>query len=308
MSKERYIKEPPEYDDLVELIKYNPLDLDILSKRVGFYDTCSIQYHSTFSNPEILVDYFGSRFDVLLITRTVLMELSTESILVQKIKEYIKFLIQNGVQVSIFEEEDVCKCILDDFEWNEEEINNRLLYAIRSVSNVPMIKKAFESAPDMKQIYLNQVNNSSTYYSDFFEWIRGKKESKDGLGECLIMIINHVMCSPIQTINSKRIIVSDDRKMYSVIVQVRENVKKYYNQTEPGLLTTPAIMSYMYRKKICEDIEVLKKLGLSTKHSETDIFNFAILDESANIIIEKSGNISNLIVDICNPEILKIVF
>ena len=99
MSKITYLKEPVEYDELIGLISSDIVEIGIMSKKVGFYDTCSIQFHSTFSNPKLLAEYFNDRFDLLLITRTVIMELSIEPNLVKSILEYIIFLLQEGVKV-----------------------------------------------------------------------------------------------------------------------------------------------------------------------------------------------------------------
>lgn len=308
MIKDYSMKYPKEYIELIELVDYDLVDLSLLSKKIGFYDTCSIQYHSSFTEPKLMADYFKDRFDLLIITQTVMMELSTQTSVVSKIVDYIKTLIEEGMKVVCIAEEDIRECILDEFAWTNEEINTKLLYAIRSVANVPILKKAFDADEEIKKSYLFKPNKSDNYFKDFFEWIRSKKELKDGLGECLMMIVNHVICSPIQETRAKRVIISDDRQMYYTMSKVRQNILQHYGIQEPKLMTTPSIMSFMYRNKLCLEREKLRELGLCTKHSVEDMFNFTLIEESANVPIDKRGNIESLLDAIYDREVIRVLF
>jgi len=225
---------------------------------------------------------------------------------VGKIINYLKELYNNGVKIVLFDEEFVFDCIKEDYNFTKQEINTTLCHGICTIKSIPAVKAIFDTEPENHTKYLpNNAPSSINYYRDFFSWIRCHKSSRDGLGESLAMLISYLFCS--QPFGD-RIIISDDRRMWGNILNVRKQVKRHYDKNEPRIVTTPTILCGMFRLGICTDRELLLELALCTKATINDNFKYFYLLEDGDSPIEYSGNVEELVNMIINPEIARILY
>lgn len=304
------IYNPPEYADLLSAMitdKSVVIQALVNNSKIGFYDTCAIMHHCSFSDPSLLSMYFRDRFDLLVLTRTVIMELSTSPSVVNSVTTYLKQLKNDGVLIVVFDEEWILDVLKEDYTHTDAEFNEKLKYGLKSTSFIPTIRCGVKCLDS----YMSSLKNRSeitnpNFCTEVFLHFRSRKVSEDGLAENLIMLLTNFWCS---CENAKKFaIITNDRAMRINLFKVRENLIKVFDLHQPNLITTSTIMCFMYRKNFCNDTNKLKELGLTSKNSPNEIFNYAVLIEHAgHVRIERDGKISDLIDDIVNPDVIRIL-
>lgn len=97
--------------------------------------------------------------------------------------------------------------------------------------------------------------------------------------------------------------------MYYTLENVRKKSIRFYDTPEPILLTTPALMSYMYRKEFCTEREKLKELGGCIKNNLTSKYKYSVDMEQGLGYCEMTGDIHKLLDDIIdNKQVVRVVY
>jgi hypothetical protein len=199
----------------------------------------------------------------IIITRTVLMELSPNSYNVHQIQvQYLKELHDSGLKLILFDEELIFDCLNEILKISILDANLLLGYAIKEVSRFKT--KTYEilnSMPKSVSYKLKGTNPGNTeLYSNFFEYARTSKIEQDSLAEEL-MFICIIVLSKIP-LEKKFIYLSDDLNARTQIITIRGYIEKHHYMKVPYQLTTAAMVYKMYKENILTEkgkmIDILK--------------------------------------------------
>lgn len=246
---------PENFNDIKDyIIESNYIEDIIKAKYCFFYDTCSILTHSNSMNRNKIIDYIKIKKGVVIITRTVLMELQDKhNIIQQQQVDYLKELYLNSVKIILLNEEDIFKILNQLIDTNISESNKLLGYSIIQVSNVKgtiydiknnIAENIFKEMMDDKK------NNKKELYTEFFELARNEKKSNDNLGEELMFICFIVLTRT--KLIGKLVFLSNDLKSRDSIISLNLYTKKHFNREEPYQLTSSTMVYNLFKEKLIE--------------------------------------------------------
>ncbi len=252
----RYIETPDNYNEIssylitdINQIKTLFYEYDVKC----FYDTCSLQHHSNLSDKSIILNFLLNRCGLIIISRTVLMELSGEEHRVQSRQlNFIKEMYEYGLKILLIDEEDALIITREAVDFSNEDSNYLLGYAIKQVMKsrkaVCNLVNSFPANLKAKLLGNNPVKTS--LYKSFFSKARQNKVSGDSLAEELIFICLIVLTKvPL----AKYIFLSDDLASTQTVIGLREYIKLYHEVDCPQMLTTPKITEIMVKENICNE-------------------------------------------------------
>lgn len=258
MSK-RYREHPSNFSEIEEYVvsdKSEVVNLLFRGNNYFFYDTCSLLHHSKIPSTSYLIQYYNSHNAMIIITRTVLMELTSNNFEIHQTQiEFIKDLAQSGIKILIFDEELVVDALQHMIDIRNEDANLLLGYAIKEVIKP---KKAVHKIMnnigiDMKVKILGNKPGTNLLYEYFFQFARNQKVTADSLAEELVLI-----CIIILTkipLGKKYIFVSDDLVIRPNVIDINTYTKKYHNVQAPYQLTTPTLVYKMFKNSIISSKE-----------------------------------------------------
>ena len=159
-----YTETPNNIDEFKQFIieDVNEIKKFFLTKgKIIFYDACSFQRHSKLKDREkqIIINYYKKNEITIFITRCILMELvSDKHILCKEYVEFIKFIVNNGIKIVLFNEEYTYNILSECFSTNEK-INEYLVWAVRmSKSPVSTITESLKANPKFSDNILQGKN------------------------------------------------------------------------------------------------------------------------------------------------------
>ncbi|MTI67413.1 MAG: transposase [Firmicutes bacterium] len=248
-----YHKFPSNFKEIKDYITHDKkkvIDFYFDGDKYFFYDTCSILHHSNSSKREYIIKYLKKKDATIIITRTVLMELTSNYFQIHPIQiNFIKELYQSGLKVLLFDEEFIIDCLKEMLNITNEEANLLLGYAIKEVNKSKGIIR--EIVDSMEKSFRSKIlgNNPGNVplYDEFFQYARSKKKQGDSLAEKLMFICIIVLTRiPL----GKYILLSDDLRIRSNVISINKYLKDKHKVKEPFQLTTPALIYRMYKDSI----------------------------------------------------------
>ena len=262
-----YVETPYNFDEIKEYIIYDKKKVvhEILVADICFiYDTCAIWSHAKFSDITPLVSYIKSKNGVVIITRTVLMEMcSDDSKIWPEHIDFIKKLSDAGIKVLIFNEEDSLQCIKRVFSGSVGEFNNFLKYALRIARKWKgtVDEIIANSGSDMiKKLCGSENYSKSELFSRFFQVARSSKKPQDNLAEELFMICAAILSNIPDISEYKYIIISEDRSVVRKLVMMTDNLKEHIGARSCSLLTAPRLCQVLIKEGLINTIDELKSI------------------------------------------------
>lgn len=253
----KYKEVPNNFDDIKQYIIYNKesvIDKFFKGSIMFFYDTCSIRHHSNSDNRNYIIEYLLKKQATIIITRTVLMELSPNTYLIHPDQiRYIKELYDSGLDILLFNEEFVFDCLKEFMNISNKEANLLLGYSVKHVSKHKT--KTYEilhytlSTKFSEQLKGHEPGNRELY-TRFFKIARSSKESEDSLAEELILICTIVLS---RMSRGKFVFFSDDLKARVKIIDTKRNIKEWHHFEEFYQLTTAATVYKIHKLEILID-------------------------------------------------------
>lgn len=249
----QYQQVPSNFNDIKEYLIYEKveiIDSFFTGENYFFYDTCSLIHHSNSSKRNYIIQYLKNKNAIIIITRTVLMELSSNDCNIHPTQaNFIKELFQSGLRVLLFDEEIIVNCLKDMLGSTNEEANLLLGYAIKEVSKfkgaIYQIKNSMERSFSSK--LLGDNPGSTLLYDRFFQYARSQKKQGDSLAEKLIFICIIVLS---KMPRGKYILVSDDLNIRAEVIGINGYLMDKHQIKAPFQLTTPALIYRMYKESI----------------------------------------------------------
>ncbi|MBU5485743.1 transposase [Clostridium sp. MSJ-11] len=267
----KYTEIPFNFNDFKNYLVVNKVEVIkciFNSEKCFFYDTCSIQHHSNSKNRKYIIDYLKSKNATIILTRTVLMELSPNSFEVNEVQiEYFKELYNNGVKILLFDEEYVYDCLKEVFSKSNEELNLLLGYAVKEVSkHKGKVYQILEGMDTSLKVKIKGNNPGKLeLFSRFFNEARSNKQEHDSLAEELIFICIIILTSiPYLADDIKYIFFSNDLATRSKVIQLVDYILKNHNKREPYQLTTATMVYKMHRESILNSKEEMIEIMSST--------------------------------------------
>lgn len=253
-----YVELPQNFNDIEKYLVVGTneiLSKIVCGKNYYFYDTCSVLNHSGANSREYIISYLKSKDTLIVITRTVLMELSSG--VDNKIHpvqiNYLKEMYDSSLDIILIDEEIVLSCLTEVINITTLEANKLLGYAVKELSRAK--GKIYELIhADPKKIISKLISPSpgnKELYADFFKYARSTKESKDNLGEELMFICFIILTKAMPL--GKCIFFSNDLKSMGTVIQLKDYIVKFHGKKEPYQLTTAALVYKMYKDNILKD-------------------------------------------------------
>ena len=280
-----YVEIPKNFNDIEKYLVLGTTDIVskfICGKNYYFYDTCSILTHSQAKSREYILTFLKSKNALIVLTKTVLMELSSgvDNKIAPMQIDYFKEIYDSGLDIIFIDEAIVFDCLNEVIKINIEDANRLLGYAIKELS------KAKGKIYDIKQDdpnkiigkLLNENPGSKELYTDFFKYARSTKESEDNLGEELMFICFIILNKAISL--GKCIFFSNDLKSMSTIIPLRDYIFRNFSKKEPYQLTTAALVYKMYKDNILRTREEMLDILTSGAIQNVRVFYLGEYDIS----------------------------
>ena len=269
-----YFKEPKNWG---EIETFANIDIGLIKhdfwlyEKIFFYDTCSFRYHANLSDDtvRILLDYFKSCNAIVVITRVILMELSSISgLLEMNYINYLRQITNNGIPVHILNEEDIYDMMSECFA-SASVINSYLSWAVRYVKMpVSTITTVLMRDKFLHQALIKGTDQDSTaIYKCFFATMRDNKESGDNLGEEILAICMHLLSHIPGIQDGKLNVITDDKGGAGKIASLMKKTKSHYTGSRIIVYSTPKLIQTMYKSGIKMDEKCIVSIlsTISTK-------------------------------------------
>lgn len=223
----------------------------LLAKRCFFYDACSFRHHSNMKHPEYLFEYIKRENGIVVITRTIIMELASAShSLNAEYVEYLKRLYTFGIKILVIYEEDVFEA-LNLYYTSNASINKCLDVAVKvAKSATGTISDVLNANKVLRQNLMTEGNTDSTLFSRFFSEVRAYKESGDNLGEEMIAICVHMLSNVVEGYDYKYFVFTDDKGAIGLINRVQNNIWTHLGTKTVSAMTTVRLAQKLYQKSI----------------------------------------------------------
>ena len=259
----RYQEIPDNFDRIQEYVITNKEEIAyeiITAEKCFFYDTCAFRNHMLISKPECLFEYIRQMNGIVVIIRSIIMELcSGDNLLWEEHIAYIEKMHQYGIKILILYEEDVY-CVLSACYSGTAVVNKMLSFAVR---NVKMKTGVIEDVLNVdkllrKEILFNQENYNRLLTAHFFEKMRAQKSSGDDLGETMIAVCVHMLSNIREVQESKYLILTDDKRAITLLGKVMKNTEEYIGKKCITVITTPKFCWLLLERHINENIEQIE--------------------------------------------------
>ncbi len=229
----------------------------IRAAKCYFYDACSFRNHMVIQKPELLFEYIKQTGGIVILTRTVLMELcSGDGKLWIEHIEYIKKLYFYDIKVLILYEEDLFHT-LHLFCSEVATINKWLSLAVKCAkSKVGKTDETIMADAKLKDAMFKDIKCADSKLAQkMFQAIRRKKSSQDNMGEELLAICLHWLSRIREKDSYKYVVLTDDKKSIAVMGKVIKNVYEYSGCRSIAVCTTTKLCFLMKKAGIVEQKE-----------------------------------------------------
>lgn len=277
MDKE-YIDTPYNFNEIKNYVITDVEDIGkeiILTPKCYFYDTCSFRNHMMMPDTELLFQYIKLTSGIVIITRTVLMELcSRNGCLWQEHIDYIRKMHLAGIKILVMYEEDIFE-ILHTYCTDILRINKWLAYAVRCAkSKVGKMEEVIGQDIGLRRYLFEGIDCKDGKLAEkAFRKVRQRKTSGDNMGEELLAVCVHWLSHMRDANPYKYVILSDDKKAVTTFGKVIKNVREYAGVSSIAFCTTTKLC-YLMRKSniICEEKQITGILENSNLEANLNVF------------------------------------
>lgn len=258
---------PQNWEEVSEVMIYDKekaLYAVLKAEHCMILDTCAVmQFAKLESDP--FFTYIRSITEVVLVTRTVLMELlDTKKRIGKSHIDFFRKLNGQGLQVCLFDEEwclDYLKCICTK---SERELNWILVYAIRKAAGLSRcVSKMLCTLPEGKQKQYLKEPSVNESYTAFFKWMREHKAAGDSMGEEMILLAVTVMASVREGSQCKYIVLGNDRRAIPLSILFKKYIKDRYGWDALIHKTTCSLGITMFREGVMDSEQLLEFIRCS---------------------------------------------
>lgn len=249
-----YTETPSNMADIMQYImvdKSSCAQEIIMAKICFFYDTCAFRKHANLQHPEPLFEFLKRKNGIIVITRTILMELASASkILNAEYIDYLKKMHQAGLKILVIYEEDIFNVLSQCFT-SYAQINKYLDVAVKvSKSTTGTINNVYKSDIKLRTDIMSANNTDGTLFERFFNTVRNSKESGDNLGEEMIAICIHMLSSIPEPHNYKYIVITEDKGAIRLINKIWKNILEYSTKNTVTAVTTVVLAQKIYQENL----------------------------------------------------------
>ena len=280
----RYTQDPSNMD---KIIPYIQMDKEVCireiiqAKRCFFYDTCAFRKHANLPDASPILTFIKNEDAVVVITRTILMELASVSRTLNE--EYILFLKkikQASLKVLVLYEEAVFDVLSQCFSTNVQ-MNKFLEIALKVVkSKNGTISSVLDTDIALRTEIMSGDVADGTLFSRFFNKVRENKESGDDLGEEMIAACIHMLSNIPDNNEYKYIVLTEDKGAIRMINKARKNILEYLGVNTVTAVTTVALAQKLWQGMYVRTKEQIMEMFL-TGNSEDKIT--AVVAESYDL-------------------------
>lgn len=265
-----YTDNPSNMPDIIQYIildKSRCVQEIIMAEKCFFYDTCAFRRHANLQHPEPLFEFLKGKNGIVVITRTIIMELASasKSLNVEYI-EYLKKMHQAGLKVLVVYEEIIFDVLKQCFTSNAQ-INKFLNIAINvAKSTTGTISSLYKSEIQLRTDIMTDGNTDSTLFVQFFNTVRGNKESGDNLGEEMIAICIHMLSNIPEPYNYKYIVMTEDKGAIRLINKIRKNLCDHIAKNTVTAVTTVVLGQKIYQENLIvtkDEVEEFVSAGIT---------------------------------------------
>lgn len=271
-----YSETPDNITDLNSILITSSADIERLlqeSSSCFFYDSCSIQFHSSLTQnvQEYFSTYIRSKEGIIIITKCILMELGGLShIIEQNVIDYFTFLHSQGIQLILFDEKDIFSILLNVYA--TAKVMEFFKYAVRCFNkNGSTIKITINNFPELTTVISDKEKASLSLCSRFFSEVKNTKAEGDNLGEELIGICIYMLLHLIGEPTEKFSFISDDKGAISKIYCALSSIPSHVTNKRAILLSTPRLVQHMVNEKIISSAVDIEKILLSCGIQNTKV-------------------------------------
>ena len=221
------------------------------NKPIFLYDACAFIKHAQFSHPEPLFLYLKQKNALVVITRCILMELtSSDGCLQAKHTLYFQKLHQSGVSVAILYEEDLFS-ILEQCFSSSGVLNQYLSLAVKHTkSSVSTVFSTINNDEKLRQVLVRNHTDEHSVYRYFFQTVRKNKESQDNLGEELLTICVHALSNLPNCQKYQFLILTEDKDAIRNIERALANSQQHLNRTCFTVMSSSRLIQHLYSGKL----------------------------------------------------------
>lgn len=248
------------------MMKYDmnhPLEI-LTASKCYFYDTSAFRDHASLSCRELILQYILQTKGIIVITKTVYIELcSANGRLWKEHVQFIEEIKQMGIKLLILEEEKIVELLLSCYS-NVAQVNTWLSYAVRCVKGrYSAIEKILSEDSRLRQeILLSFKTQDRLLGKRFFEKMRALKEAEDNLGEELLNVCLHLISNIPERQMYKYIMLTDDKNAVRLLGKVKKNIECFQTQKLLGAHTSANLCWHMKQSGIAitrdKMIQILK--------------------------------------------------
>lgn len=249
-----YTDTPLNIADIVPYVmmdKTNCAQEILMADKCFFYDTCAFRKHTELIHPEDLFDFIKRKQGIVIITRTILMELASQSqSLNLEYVDYIRKMFQSGLKVLVIYEEDIFDVLSLCFSSNAQ-INQFLGIAVKVAKNVTgTMTEVLKSDRSLGAELMSANNTDRMLFARFFSTVRNYKESGDSLGEEMIAVCGHMLANIPELQKYKYIVMTEDKGAIGLINKTQKNIQEYLNRRSVTAVTTVALGQKLYKENM----------------------------------------------------------
>ena len=273
-----YIDTPHNFSDIETYVSTDINEIKkliIMAKKCFFYDACSFRNHMFASDNKPILTYIKRYADVVIITRTVMMELcSSDGKLWKEHINYIRNMHAEGIKILVIYEEDIFD-VLRTYCADVTQINKWLSYAVRCAkSKAGKVEMVVGSDMELRRyLFVGEESTDSMLASKMFGKVRDSKSSGDNMGEELMAVCVHWLSRMRDVESYKYVVLTDDKKSIPTYGKVIKNVREYSGCDAIAICTTVKLCYLMYMNSIItEEKQITDVLSNTSMGSSVIVF------------------------------------
>lgn len=186
-------------------------------------------------------------------------------------------------------------------------INGYLCWAVRTIRRpVSTITETLEQDKSIHDKVIKGKNlDNGNIFKDFFEAVRGNKESGNNLGEELLAICLHILSNLPGEEDGKFCIITDDKGAASKIDILFKETARQHRGKKIVILSTPKLVQVLHRENILKDREHVKTILSTGMDGNIVVLGTLIFDIRSRDISITSEELADLIMQ---PNGINIIF
>lgn len=258
-------------DNISEILPYVITDEGMLARNIimaqkcYFYDASALRKHAMM--PELMAAYIQNNHGVVIITRTILMEIcSAKGEIWDKHIVFFKKMYELGIKIILMYEENVFTVMY--FCYSATEINQCLKYAVRTCkSKLGAVERVISQNKSLEREVLSQKTTTGKgLVKRFFSEMRKNKNALDNMGEELLTICMHMLSNIPELSQYKYIMFTEDKGAVLLSGKAEKNIYDILKKKTISAVTTPKMLQEMIEMKLLNDISIVCRI-LESEHN-----------------------------------------